>query len=293
MSVRAEPLRPGTTPPARPAVFVDHALAARIEAVEAVEIEGLARKVAERLPGSCAAFATIAGGRAGFLAPGLNVSRAAGLGMSGPVSAADVEALEDFYRSRGTDARVLVSPFADESLFEHLGARGFQLVELATVLVRRIDLADRAPSPGLRPPHAVVVRRAALADASAWVHASLSGFAPPGEGPALDRAPIFEAAFEDPDIAYFTGTVAGVVAGAAALHVHGPTAYFFAASTLAAFRGRGVQGALIAARLALAAEAGCDLGYTVTAAGGASQRNFERAGFAPAYSQALLVKRFG
>jgi GNAT superfamily N-acetyltransferase len=183
-------------------MLADHALSARIEAVEASTIEGVVRAVQSRIPDLGAAVLAIAGGRAGFVGPGARISRAAGLGLIGPVSGEDVEALE-------------VSPFADPSLFEHLGERGFRLVELDTVLVRRIEPA------GLR-----------------------------------------------------------------------ATAYFFAASTVPAFRGRGVQGALIEARLALAAEAGCDLGYTVTAAGSASQRHFERAGFIPAYSQALLVKPY-
>jgi GNAT superfamily N-acetyltransferase len=69
-------------------------------------------------------------------------------------------------------------------------------------------------------------------------------------------------------------------------------AAWLAASTLPALRGRGVQGALIAARLAAARDAGCDLAFAGTAPGSASQRNFERCGFAPVYSQALLVKRF-
>lgn len=266
--------------------FVDHALASRIEAVEAAELEVLARIVAERLPEIGASVASIAGGSAVFVAPGLNISRAVGMGMHGPVTAEEVEALEDFYRSRGADARVGVSPFADPSLFERLGERGFRLVDLDTVLVHRVH-GDPVP-----PPPGVAVHRAAIADAAAWVRTSLTGFAPPGEAPSLDRAPIFEAAFHNPAVEYFTATVDGAVAGGGAFLVRGTTGYFFAASTIPAFRGRGAQGALIAARLVRARETGCDLSYTMTAAGSGSQRNFERAGFASAYSQALLVKRF-
>src|SRR5262249_6291715 len=94
----------------RPSTFVDHALSARLEAAEAAQLEGFARIVAERLPDLGAAVAEIAGGRASFLLPHVSVSRAVGLGMSGPVTAADVDALEAFYRTRGTEARILVSP---------------------------------------------------------------------------------------------------------------------------------------------------------------------------------------
>jgi GNAT superfamily N-acetyltransferase len=270
-------------------VFVDHALARRIEASEGALVEGQARAAAEHLRGCGAVVASIAGGRAAFVAPGLSVSRAAGLGMSDPVHAADIDELETFYHSRGSDGRILVSPFADASLFELLGERGFRLCGLDTILVRPIDESE--PIPG--PPPAIVVRRAALEDAAAWVHTSLAGFAPPGGAPHFDRAPFFEAAFHSASAVYFMATVAGVVAGGAALDIHAGAAYFFAASTLPAFRGCGVQGALIAARLSHARDAGCDLACTGTAPGSASQRNFERAGFAPAYSQALLIKPFG
>jgi GNAT superfamily N-acetyltransferase len=273
------------------AVFVDHALSARLEAAEAAQLEGLVRTVSARLPDRGTAVASIAGGRAAFLGPHAAISRAAGLGMSGPVTAADVEALEGFYRSRGTEARILVSPFADESLFERLGERGFRLDGLDTLLVRRIEADETFPS--VSPAASdVAVHLAAPEDAAAWVHTSLAGFAPPGEPPALDRAAIFEAGFHEPGSAYLAATVAGVVAGGGALHRHGATAHLFAASTLPAFRGRGVQSALIAARLAIGRDAGCDLAFVGTAPGSAAQRNFERWGFAPVYSQALLIKRF-
>jgi ribosomal protein S18 acetylase RimI-like enzyme len=267
-------------------VTSDHALSSRIEAVEAASIADAVRAVQRRLPDAGAAVITVAGGRAGFITAAMRLSRAAGLGMSVPVSREDVEAIEAFYGARACDARIVVSPFAHPSLFEHLGERGFRLEALDTVLVRRITPADRAPNTR----SGVSVHRAA--DAAAWVRLSLTGFAPEGSGPALDRAPYYQAGFDDPGKAFLVAEVDGVAAGAGALFLAGDIAYFFAASTLPAYRGRGVQGALVAARLALAAEAGCELGYLVTDAGSGSQRNFERAGFTTAYSQAQLVKRY-
>jgi GNAT superfamily N-acetyltransferase len=273
-------------------VFVDHTLAARLEASSVALARGFVAAAAARFPERGAGVVAIAGGVAAFVAPGLPPSRAAGLGMSGPVTGADVDALVDFYRGRDAAARIFVSPFADASLFARLAERGFGLVSLDTVLVRRLDPSERfAGEAGAPPlPAGVAVRPASPADAAAWVRTSLEGFAGPGQPAALDRAPIFEAAFDDPASVYFAGTVAGSAAGGGALHLHGPTAYLFAASTVPAFRGRGVQGAIIAARLARARDAGCDLAFSSTAAGSASQRNFERAGFTPACSQALLAK---
>ncbi|AUX38899.1 hypothetical protein SOCE26_002800 [Sorangium cellulosum] len=273
-------------------VFVDRALSARIEAAEAAKVEAFAREVAVRVPAQRAAVAVIADGRAAFVVPHARVSRAAGLGMSGPVEARDVEALEDFYASRGTAARILVSPFAHPSLLARLGERGFRLDSLDTVLVRHLALAAEAHAPEPAARGGVVVRRAAREEASAWVAASLSAFALPGEPPP-DRVDIFEAGFHQPGAAYFFASLTGgAVAGVGAVCVHERVALLFAGATLEAHRGRGVQRALIDARVAYARDVGCDLAYSVAGAGSTSQRNLERAGLVAVYSQAMLIKSF-
>ena len=277
--------------------FVDHALSSRLEAVEAAQLAGLVGAVSARLPERRAAALFVGGGVAAFIGSNISTSRAAGLGMSGPVEDGDLVALVDFYRSREAPARILVSPFAHESLLARLGEHGFRLVALDTILVRRLDLDPAeifaAAAVG------VTVRAAALEDATTWVEASLSGFGAWGHPPTpamTARAAAFhagfEASFEGPESTYYLGSAGGILAGAAALDVRGGAGYFFAASTLEAQRGRGVQRALILARLVAARAAGCDLVFTGTAPGGASQRNFELLGFAPGYSQALLHRGF-
>ncbi len=273
---------------ARVTAHVDLATATRFERSQAARLEAFARVVGERLPSIGAAGLPIAGGFALFLAPHISTSRAMGLGMSGPVQAADVEALERFYRDRETEARILVCPFADESLLEHLGDRGFRLAELDTVLYRRIGRADRTPAPH----PGIEVHRVSPDGAAAWVRTSLTGFAPPGEEPSLGLSPIYEAGFHEPSFIYLAATASGELAGTAALQIHDATAHFFADSTVPEHRGRGVQTTLIAARLALARDAGCDLAFAETAPGSSSQRSYERAGFVVAYSVARMVKRF-
>lgn len=277
--------------PAPDLFFADHALATRLESVEAAQLAAMVQTISERLPAKRAAALSVAGGSAAFFAPNMSISRAAGLGMRGPVEAADVEALEDFYRSRGTEARILVSPFAHASLLEHLGARGFRLVALDTILVLHLDPASgaqRSPAPA----GDVTVRAAAPEDAADWVRTSLQAFSGSAEPAPRDRAEIFEAAFHVPHVAYFFASVGGATAGTAAVFLHDNIGYLFAASTLDAYQRRGAQSALIDARLAFARERGCDLVFSGTEAGSASQRNFERHGFRPVGSQALLIKRF-
>jgi len=63
------------------------------------------------------------------------------------------------------------------------------------------------------------------------------------------------------------------------------------AGTLAAYRGRGLQTALLQARISAALKAGCEYAVVVTQGGSSSQRNVERLGFRVAYSKVTAVKK--
>ena len=268
--------------------FVDNALSQRLEAAEVSMHRGLVQSLLAAEPQSRAELLPVAGGCAAYLGGNVSPSRAIGLGMNGPVSVADVEAVEDFYRARRMPARILVSPFADPSLFEQLGARGFQLVELDSMLVRTVLPEDTFPPL----PEGVVVERAATEDASRWVEASLEGMLESPDPPPQNIVRLFAATFHTPSCMYFFARMGGATAATGALDVQAGAAYFFATSTLPFARKRGLQSALIGARLAFAQAAGCDLCFSRTEAGSSSQRNLEKWGFRSVYSRARLGKRF-
>jgi GNAT superfamily N-acetyltransferase len=62
------------------------------------------------------------------------------------------------------------------------------------------------------------------------------------------------------------------------------------AATLPGHRRRGVQTALLATRLALAARSGCDIAVVTTQPGSKSQQNAHRQGFSLLYTRAVLVR---
>ena len=62
------------------------------------------------------------------------------------------------------------------------------------------------------------------------------------------------------------------------------------AGTLAGYRARGLQTALLRARMAAAVEAGCEYAVVVTQGGTTSQRNAERLGFRVAYSKVTVIR---
>ena len=88
----------------------------------------------------------------------------------------------------------------------------------------------------------------------------------------------------------YIARVHGTNAGGAGLRLSEGVAQFCGASTLPAFRRRGVQAALLRCRLRDAAEAACDVAVVTTQPGSKSNHNAQRQGFALLYARAVLVK---
>ena len=271
-----------------PHLFASHAIVARIEAADTHHLARCYEAVAKHLPGRPGAMIEVGGGVVPFVGKGLSLSRANGLGMSVPVTDEDLDALETFYQQHDSEADIGVAPYADQTLFDGLGRRGFRLVQLDTLLALRIEPGTRFPPPA----EGVTVRIATPDEGPAWVRASLEGFSGSDSEVPEGMAETFEAAFHVLTSSYLFATVDGVLAGTAGVNLHAGTACVFGASTLPGSRSRGVQAALVHARLAAAEAAGCDLAFTRTSPGSPSQRNLERLGFRPMYSRARMVKSY-
>src|SRR4030095_14794984 len=70
-----------------------------------------------------------------------------GLGVFDPVTQADLEKLEEFFQQRGAHVHHEVSPLADASLLALLNERGYQPIELTSVMYRPIVRGVRLASP--------------------------------------------------------------------------------------------------------------------------------------------------
>jgi GNAT superfamily N-acetyltransferase len=81
-----------------------------------------------------------------------------------------------------------------------------------------------------------------------------------------------------------------VIAGGGSIRIADGVAQFAGAATAPAYRRRGVQTALLAARLADAAAAGCDIAVVTTQPGSRSQQNVQGRGFELLYTRAVLIK---
>lgn len=267
-------------------LFCDVDLARRVEKAEADLIAAATRAAGHR--GADGLVLPVAGGYACFAEAHSPMNKVAGLGFDGLPDEAVLGEIERAFAARGSSTRVELANLADPEIIELLSGRGYRLVEFENVLGRPIGV-EETPSTDVQ------VRRAD--DVTAWVNVVVEGFAhPDGEGPISHEhfpADILERAERDMEKAGATAYIAlldGVVAGGGMMRLAGPIAQLAGAATAPPYRRRGVQAALLAARLAEAADAGCEIAVVTTAPGSKSQHNVQRRGFQLLYTRAILVK---
>jgi len=264
--------------------FIDLALVTRLEMASALSGKSCADGAQRLHPELGAASEEIAGGIAVYAGIDSPVTQALGVGLKGSVSGAELDRLENFFYSRNAATAIELCPFAGIPLYEALAKREFRLVEVSNVLFRELAIADVFHSPAA----GVTVRPALPEDEKRFTQTVAQGFAEiaPVTQPLLD---VMDGFFHSEGNHSFLAFVDGVPAGGASAFAFDGVAGMFGASTLPQFRGRGVQTALLAARLNWAAQAGCDLAKGITLPGSVSHRNHERFGFRVAYTRTKLV----
>lgn len=262
------------------AIVLDMALSRRIELAEALSAVEGAETFEKLRPGSGAAVEKIAGGYAVFCGANSPITQAVGLGLDGAVSDAEFDRLEEFYRGRNEPVRVETSPLADVSLIELFGKRGYRVTEFTNVMARPIEPNENWPEP----PDGVSVEKVGPAQIDLWTLTVSQGFAEhfPVTDELLEVMRMFA---QGPSAECYLARVEGKVAGGATVAIRDGIAGLFGASTLPAFRNRGVQTALLHARLQRAAAAGCDLSVSLARPGSTSQRNIVRQGFVVLYTR--------
>lgn len=275
------PLDPTAPPLAPPLAPVD---IARLE--EARQARGVADAAGYAEP--------IAGGLMCFGGEGSWANQACNLALDGPVTGDELDRLCHFYTSRGVEPRVELCPFADRSLIEGLAERRFVVREFETVLARELaseeDLRAALPRGW---PQGLTIGRLDPADDAAlgeYIEFGIRGFIGP-DAPIPDswtRAGIRVARHERCDS--FVGRVDGAIVATAGMESAPPVACLFGATTAEAFRQRGVQAAMIVARLERARQRGCTLGVIHSRPGIPTERNALRLGFQVAYTKAILVQ---
>lgn len=251
--------------------MIDKALVARAEGSLAKGMAASARAIAERHPELGSTVVNIGTGQAVLFGPGMWVNRVVGLGLDAPVGDADFDLIDGVFQEAGLRVELDISPWADETLLAGAAARGMGPVWFRSLLVRSVSAGDRdAPEAAARVDTARSVAE--------WQDISAAGFAYHDEPQRWANDVNAEAAHRIGDT-LLVATVDGTPVGAAALATSLGVAVLYGTSTTPYARRRGVQAALIGARIARAATAGCDLVISTAVPGGASERNLLRHGF--------------
>jgi GNAT superfamily N-acetyltransferase len=274
-------------------LFCDTALAERIERAEAQLIAKASEAARHRGAGTAGFVIPIAGGVASFAEQGSPFNKVAGLGFGGVPGAAAFDQIERAFTACGAAVQVELAHLADPAIGVLLTGRGYRLVSFENVLGLAVE---RAPGP-ITPP-GVEVRPSGDGEFGSWLDVVAEGFAHPDtQGvPSYEEFPreVIEGAERDFAAAGVTRYIAlrdGVIAGGASLRMADGIAQLTGAATAPAHRRRGIQTALLSARLADAAAAGCDVAVVTTQPASKSQQNVQRRGFDLLYTRAILVKR--
>ena len=273
----------------RATFFADIELARRLELTDALAGVEFARSWATLNSFTGEVALPVAGGLASFAGIDSPVTQAFGLGLNGPVTEADMNAMEEFYRAHGSAVNIETCPLADPSLLKLLTDRSYRLIEYSNVFVRELTSDDMQRWPD--PSSSLRVRRANADEAESYSLVVMKSFFENTEI-SPEFVNIFISCFYAAGAFFFLAELDGVAAGGGMMSIHQGVTSLGGAGTLPEFRNRGVQKALLRARLANAAESGCDLAMVAASPGSVSQRNIERQGFRVVYTRTKWLRQW-
>ena len=264
-------------------LFCDVALAGRIERAEA-QLVGQLNAAAQG-----GFVIPVAGGVASFAGPDSPFTKVAGLGFGG---VPELDEIERVFAERGAPVQVELPHLADPAIGAALTGRGYGLVSYENVLGLALNGSyEHVAAPGIE------VRRSGDDEFATWIDVMADGVATPDtQGVASHEEFPREVlktslrALAAAGSQRFVALRDGSIAGGASFHITDGIAQFTGAATAPAHRRRGVQTALLSARLAEVAAAGCDIAVVITQPGSKSQQNVQRRGFDLLYTRAILVK---
>lgn len=261
--------------------FSDLALSRRLERAEGRSNADFVETRAKHFPDSGAQWIEVAGAYAMFDGLGSPLTQTFGLGVFDPITSAEMEKLEEFFLQRGAHVHHEVSPMADASLLTLLNERGYQPIELTSVMYRPIGRSVRLASSRNEKVQARLIRSG---EEELWAQTAAGGWSGITDFNDLMLELMYLTAKREGGLS-FLAELDGQAIASGALIIHDGVALLAGASTIPEGRKQGAQLALLESRLNYAAEAGCDLAMMCAAPGSASQRNAERQGFRIAYTR--------
>ncbi|MPY89145.1 MAG: GNAT family N-acetyltransferase [Luteitalea sp.] len=278
-------------------MFANVDMARRIDTGEARLCAEIAEAVGARRPNERVLIEEIAGGLAVFSGTDSPVNKMVGVGFGCGLDESRLEVIERAFAERDARLQAEVSTLAEPEVHATLTRRGYILQGFEHELGRPLTLLDADPPPVA----GIQIEPMSGEDLARWTDVVVTAFEhPDAEGVIGDQAPprdVLERVIADMSamrsLRRYVARLDGEIAGGASLRIDGRIAQLCGSATLPRFRRRGIQSALLRARLADAFGEGCDVAIVTTAPGSKSQKNVQRQGFVLLYARALLVKSPG
>jgi hypothetical protein len=233
-------------------------------------------------PESGAEWIEVGGAFAMFDGVGSPLTQTFGLGIFEEATAEQLERLEWFFKDRGATVFHEVSPMADLSLLSLLGERGYRPVEVTNVMYQELNPGSWADHP--KNP-AVSVRTVYEDEADLWAEVAAEGWSTEHESLGEFMLAFGKIAARAAGGHPFLAELGGRPVGAGGFAIYDDVCLLSGATTVPDARRQGVQNALLAARLAYAAEHECRLAMMCALPGSQSQKNAQRNGFDIAYTR--------
>ena len=276
-------------------ILADIELAWRIDGFEARGSKAIGESAARRDPAARAFVIPAGRGYAVYSGPDSPANKVIGVGLDEDIEAGVLQEIEQAYFARASAVQAEVATLARPAVHALFTQRGYVLQGFEDVLGRLLTHADALPAvePGVR------IDEVTDSDLATWIDVMITGFenlddSGAGSGVPLPPRQALEEAFgpsvEIPGFRAYLARLNEAAAGGAGLRAHEKIGQLCGATTLPAYRRRGIQTALLRRRLCDAHRAGCDLAIMTAQPGSKSHFNARRQGFELLYSRALLVK---
>ena len=197
---------------------------------------------------------------------GRYLNRAIGVTLS-DLSVGDVDAIEQFFVGRGLTPMIELSSWAPATTLAEFSRRRYDPCWFRScfALVPTASAVEQTT--------AVRIERVADDDLIRWLDVFNAGFEANHGAALVANEEIGRASFAVPDSRTFLAHLDGRAVGCGSVQIVDGVAWLGGAATLPEFRRRGVQAALVAHRLWLAAALGCELAAVTALSNGPSARN--------------------
>jgi hypothetical protein len=261
-------------------MYSDRSLSQKLERTEARASASFVETRARLEPALGAEWIEVAGAYAMFDGVESPCTQTFGLGLFDAVTDTDMDRLETFYKEGGAPVFHEVSPLADPSLMPLLNSRGYQPVELTSVMYRELNDQFGVPSSG-----GLKTRVIDDDEADLWAATSAAGWATEMEGLAEFMLGFGKISARCQGTFPFLAELDGKAIATGMLSIYDGVCILAGASTIPEGRNQGAQNRLLADRLRFAAESGCTLAMMGALPGSQSQINAQKNGFNIAYTR--------